>query len=513
MTFECFEMTEEDKLLVDRWQEEAEKLGYIYFLGLPKRRLSTSVSSSMAVDRERGFYFICYDPFKGGSKTYFFHLWWDGGLIEICSSMEKIKDEKNIDESDEIYHLNVYLMRLHQKKTSYTNEYLFDVVKEAFDAYELRGNDPIFGSYVGKFIVSLNNPGLSGDWKLFFRGDKKQTFEYVEMTEEDKRLVCLRSEESEKIGRDFFKNLISSHISDIVVDRKDGFYFIRSAVGNEESDPIYYFYLWWKGGNVEISSKREEKYEKNIQNDEKINKIYYLKYDIFDMYLRQNKTSYTKEYLFYVIKEALKAYESKYSDIKTLVVNLDNVQLRGDWATAFVGVEMTKEDKKLVNSWPEEARKLGRDFLEYRLWGNLTDSGTRMAVDRERGFYFINSAVESLGPEGPVINPTHFFYLWWNGGFIEISAKKEEKRRCIIEGGRNKNSIYYLKYDVFQMYVHQRKTSHTKEYLLNVVKEAFEAYKSHGNDPYYDSCIETLIVNLNKTKLCGRFWRFFSPWR
>ena len=173
---------------------------------------------------------------------------------------------------------------------------------------------------------------------------------------------------------------------------------------------------------------------------------------------------------------------------------------------AFIGVEMTEEDKRLVNTWPEEARKLGRDFLEYRLWGDLlTSHASRMAVDRERGFYFIRSAVESLGPEGPLVNPTFFFYLWWNGGFIEIYAKVEKKRKPVIEDGREKKRIYYLNNEVFLMYLHQKRTKYTKEYLFNVVKEAFEAHKVYGNDPYFDAYVETVAVDFDKVKLEGNW--------
>ena len=171
---------------------------------------------------------------------------------------------------------------------------------------------------------------------------------------------------------------------------------------------------------------------------------------------------------------------------------------------AFVGVEMTEEDKRLVNTWPGEAKKLGRKFLNYGLLGNpLTSHTSDMAVDRERGFYFINNAVETLGADGPVINPTYFFYLWWDGGFIEIYAKREVKYKSVVEDGKECNEIYYLKYDVFQMYLHQEKTSYTKEYLLGVVKEAFEAYKSNGNDSYFDTYVETLVVDFDKVKLEG----------
>ena len=174
---------------------------------------------------------------------------------------------------------------------------------------------------------------------------------------------------------------------------------------------------------------------------------------------------------------------------------------------AFEGVKMTEEDKRLVNSWPEEARKLGRDFLEYRLFrGDLLTSRTsRMAVDRERGFYFIRSAVESLGPEGPLVNPTYFFYLWWDGGFIEIYAKREVKYKSVVEDGKEYNEIYYLEYDVFKMYLHQEKTTYTKECLLGIVKEAFEVYKVSGNNPYVDTYVETLVVDFDKVKLNGNW--------
>ena len=172
---------------------------------------------------------------------------------------------------------------------------------------------------------------------------------------------------------------------------------------------------------------------------------------------------------------------------------------------AFVGVEMTEEDKRLVNSWPEEARKLGREFLDRWIpFGySLTDRTSVMAVDQERGFYFICNDIENRGSDGPVINPTYFFYLWWNGGFIEIYAKRERKRRIILENGRENYETYYLRYDAFQMYLHQEKTDYTKEYLLGVLKEAFEAYKMSGNNPIFDTYVETVVVDFDKVKLEG----------
>ena len=172
---------------------------------------------------------------------------------------------------------------------------------------------------------------------------------------------------------------------------------------------------------------------------------------------------------------------------------------------AFVGVEMTEEDKRLVNSWPEEARKLGREFLDRWIpFGySLTDRTSVMAVDQERGFYFICNDIENRGSDGPVINPTYFFYLWWDGGFIEICAKEEEKRREVKIDNKIRYKLYYLKYDVFDMYLYQKKAFYTKEFLFNIVKEAFDVYKSNGDDPYYDSYIETLVVNLNDVKLSG----------
>ena len=53
------------------------------------------------------------------------------------------------------------------------------------------------------------------------------------------------------------------------------------------------------------------------------------------------------------------------------------------------------------------------------------------------------------------------------------------------------------------MYLHQKRTKYTKEYLFNVVKEAFEAHKVYGNDSYFDAYVETVVVDFDKVKLKG----------
>ena len=55
------------------------------------------------------------------------------------------------------------------------------------------------------------------------------------------------------------------------------------------------------------------------------------------------------------------------------------------------------------------------------------------------------------------------------------------------------------------MYLHQKRTKYTKEYLFNVVKEAFEAHKVYGNDSYFDAYVETVAVDFDKVKLEGNW--------
>ena len=172
----------------------------------------------------------------------------------------------------------------------------------------------------------------------------------------------------------------------------------------------------------------------------------------------------------------------------------------------FEAGEISAKDEPLVNSWVAQEKQFGRKFLDYWLFGDpLVSKAYRMAADRERGFYFIRSGVEKRGPDGPVINPTYFFYLWWKGGFVEIYSKREEKRRKMEINGRIRNKLYFLKYDIFKMYLHQEGPIYSKEYLFSVIEEAFKAFKSWGNDPYYDSYLkdEDVVVNYDNVELIG----------
>ena len=172
----------------------------------------------------------------------------------------------------------------------------------------------------------------------------------------------------------------------------------------------------------------------------------------------------------------------------------------------FEAGEVSAKDEPLVNSWVAQEKQFGRKFLDYWLFGDpLVSKAYRMAADRERGFYFIMSGEETRGSDGPVINPTYFFYLWWKGGFVEIYSKMEEKRRKMEIEGRIWNKLYFLKYNIFKMYLHQDEPIYSKEYLFSVIEEAFKAFKSWGNDPYYDSYLkdEDVVVNYDNVELIG----------
>ena len=171
----------------------------------------------------------------------------------------------------------------------------------------------------------------------------------------------------------------------------------------------------------------------------------------------------------------------------------------------FEAGKVPEEDKPLVNSWVEHEKRFGRKFLDYWLFGRpLTHDVWNMAVDRERGFYFIRSGVETRGSDGPVKNPTYFFYLWWKGGFVEIYSKREEKRREMEIDGRIRYKLYFLKYSIFQMYLHQEEPIYSREYLFSLIKEAFKVFKSAA-DPYYDSYLndEDVVVNYDDVELIG----------
>ena len=172
----------------------------------------------------------------------------------------------------------------------------------------------------------------------------------------------------------------------------------------------------------------------------------------------------------------------------------------------FEAGEVSAKDEPLVNSWVAQEKQFGRKFLDYWLFGRpLVSKAYRMAADRERGFYFIMSGEETRGSDGPVINPTYFFYLWWKGGFVEIYSKMEEKRRKMEIEGRIWNKLYFLKYNIFKMYLHQDEPIYSNEYLFSVIEEAFKAFKSWGNDPFYDSYLkdEDVVVNYDNVELIG----------
>ena len=164
------------------------------------------------------------------------------------------------------------------------------------------------------------------------------------------------------------------------------------------------------------------------------------------------------------------------------------------------------EEEPLVNSWVEQEKRFGRKFLDYWLLGRpLVSKAHRMAADRERGFYFIRSGTETRGSDGPVKNPTYFFYLWWKGGFVEIYSKREEKRREMEIDGRIWYKLCFLKYNIFKMYLHQDEPIYSREYLFSVIEEAFKSFKSWGNDSCYDAYLkdEGVVVNYDDVELIG----------
>ncbi len=172
----------------------------------------------------------------------------------------------------------------------------------------------------------------------------------------------------------------------------------------------------------------------------------------------------------------------------------------------FEAGRVPDEDRPLVNSWVEQEKRFGRKFLDYWLFGNpLVSKAYAMAADRERGFYFIMSGIETRGSDGPVKNPTYFFYLWWKGGFVEIYSKKEQKSREMEIDGRIWYKLCFLKYNIFKMYLHQDEPIYTREYLFSVIEEAFKSFKSWGNDPYCDAYLkeEDVVVNYDNVELIG----------
>ena len=172
----------------------------------------------------------------------------------------------------------------------------------------------------------------------------------------------------------------------------------------------------------------------------------------------------------------------------------------------FKAGKVPEEDRPLVNSWVEQEKRFGRKFLDYWLLGRpLVSRAFMMAADRERGFYFIMSGIETRGSDGPVKNPTYFFYLWWKGGFVEIYSKREEKNRKMEIDGKTKYKLCFLKYNIFQMYLHQDEPIYSREYLFSVIEEAFKSFKSWGNFLSFDSELkdEDVVVNYDDVELIG----------
>ena len=172
----------------------------------------------------------------------------------------------------------------------------------------------------------------------------------------------------------------------------------------------------------------------------------------------------------------------------------------------FEAGEVSAEEEPLVNSWVEHEKRFGRKFLDYWLLGRpLVSKAHRMAADRERGFYFIRSGIETRGSDGPVINPTYFFYLWWKGGFVEIYSKREMKYKKVEQDDRVSDEICFVKYNIFKMYLHQDEPIYSREYLFSVIEEAFKSFKSWGNFLSFDSYLkdEDVVVNYDNVELIG----------
>ena len=91
------------------------------------------------------------------------------------------------------------------------------------------------------------------------------------------------------------------------------------------------------------------------------------------------------------------------------------------------------------------------------------------------------------------------------GGFVEIYSKKEQKGKDMEIEGSIQYKIYFLKYNIFKMYLHQDEPIYSREYLFSVIEEAFKAFKLWGNDPFYDSYLkdEDVVVNYDNVELIG----------
>ena len=152
---------------------------------------------------------------------------------------------------------------------------------------------------------------------------------------------------------------------------------------------------------------------------------------------------------------------------------------------------MSPEDEKFVNSWQENSK-----FLQVRFpWGKITESNRSLTVDEDKKFFLLGCDYDA-GPEY-IPNPTYYFYLWWEEGSIDIYTKREE-----TDLDENKEFIIY--YKIYKLVLHQKKKLYSKEFLLNIIKEAFTEFKSTGYpSPCWVEQARGVIVNFDHVKFEG----------
>lgn len=153
----------------------------------------------------------------------------------------------------------------------------------------------------------------------------------------------------------------------------------------------------------------------------------------------------------------------------------------------FQNIEMTGEYQKIANSWKDESR-----FISVHcLFSPPSKVSSMLTVDRDRGFMFYGCPyILEIGP-----NPTYYFYLWWNGGYIEIETKENTET--------DENNTLTTAYNVLLLNIYQDKTNFSKNFLKSVIEEALDTY-TRFRDSKYSADIQNVVVSFKETKIKNR---------
>lgn len=153
----------------------------------------------------------------------------------------------------------------------------------------------------------------------------------------------------------------------------------------------------------------------------------------------------------------------------------------------FQNIKIEGEYQKIADSWKDESRFIALHCL----FSPPSKVSSRLTVDRDRGFMFYGCPyILGMGP-----NPTYYFYLWWNRGYIEIETQRNRER--------DEDNTLTMIYNILLLKIYQDKTNFSKNFLKSVIEEALSTYTRFRDSKYSDE-IQNVVVSFKETNIKNR---------